>query len=261
MIRQAPPRLRASASAILSSVLVFACASIQAQSPEKLLKDGEAYDLKLEAAKALATYQELEKIEPTNADVKVRIARQYRHLMADAPNTGDKLELGTKALDYGRKAAALAPSNSDAQLSCAISYGKMLPLFSSREQMTTSKLIKEGAEKAIKLKSSNDLAWHILGRWHRGVASVGSVKRALASMVYERLPTASNEEAIACFEKAAKLNPNRMMHQIELGRTYAQLGMKDEAKRVLQKGCSMPELEKEDAQLKSEGKQLLASLR
>jgi Flp pilus assembly protein TadD len=86
------------------------------------------------------------------------------------------------------------------------------------------------------------------------------VKRALAAMAYESLPPASNEEAVRCLEKAAELNPRRLMHYIELGKAYAQAGHSDEARRYLEKGLSMPSREKEDFTLKKTGRAVLASL-
>lgn len=260
MICLPPSRRPLAVGAILATALVFASASVRASSPDELLKDGDNHDVRLEAADALESYLKLEQLEPNNADLMVRIARQYRHLMADASSNSEKVKLGEKALEYGRKAAQLGPNNSDAQLSCAISYGKMLPLRSSKEQVTCSKLIKDGAEKAIKLNANNDLAWHILGRWHRAVSSVGTVKRALASMIYDKLPEASAEESAECLEMAVKLNPNRVMHQIELGKTYAQLGRTNEAKQHLMKGLAMPSTEKDDASLKASGREVLRSL-
>lgn len=260
-------RLRASAKAFLAAVaLCLSSAGVRGQAPaptpeEALLQKADALDVKLEAKEALQIYLELEKLHPDNADVLVRIARQYRHLMADASSNEQKLKLGNTALQYGKRAAAADPQNSDAQLSCAISYGKMVPFMSNKEQVACSKAIKAGAEKAVKLNSSNDLAWHILGRWHRNVANVGGVKKMLASMIYDKLPEASNDEAVSCLEKAVKLNPTRLMHYVELGRVYAQVGRTSEACKYLQKGLAMPSIEKDDPDAKAAARELLASLK
>lgn len=257
-----PYRLRASAKALFTAAtLLIASVSVRGQSPEELLQKGNELDVKLEAKEALQVYLELEKLQPDNADVLVRIARQYRHLMADASSSSEKLRLGNTALQYGKRAAAADPKNSDAQLSCAISYGKMVPLMGKKEQVACSKMIKAGAEKAIKLNSSNDLAWHILGRWHRNVASVGGVKKMLASMLYDSLPPASNDDAVQCLEKAVKINPGRLMHYVELGRVYAQVGRTSEACKYLEKGLSMPSVEKDDPDAKAAAKELLSSLK
>ena len=193
--------------------------------------------------------------------VLVRIARQYRHLMADATTSDEKLRLGRIALDYAQRAAELAPNDSEAQLSVAISYGKMLPLMGIKEQIEASRQIKEAADKAIKLDPRNDLAWHVLGRWHRVLSDVSMLKRALGSLLYGKLPQTTTEEAVKCFEKAIELNPNRLMHYVELGRAYAQMGRTAEARRFIEKGLGMPNVEKDDPETKRRGQEALAKLR
>jgi tetratricopeptide (TPR) repeat protein len=75
------------------------------------------------------------------------------------------------------------------------------------------------------------------------------------------LPTSTNEAAVACFEKAIAINPNRLMHYIELGRTYAAMGKKDDARRLIAKGLAMPESDKDDTETKRAGRETLAKLR
>ena len=241
--------------------LLLSCAASQGQATAELITKGDAFDKRFQAKEALDFYLPAEKLEPKNVPLLLRIARQYRHLMADASRKEEKLRLGAKAMDYAKRGASLAPNDSEAQLSVAITYGKMLPLKPSKEQMEGSRKIKEGAERAIRLDSGNDLAWHILGRWHLVMADVGMVKRALAQLVYGKLPSASNEEAVKCFERAIAINPNRLMHHVELGRTYAQMGRKAEARRFISKGLAMPSTEKDDPDTKRRGREILATLR
>jgi hypothetical protein len=113
-------------SAILALLLV--CVTIWAGSADDLIKSGGDLDLKLKASEALDFYLAAEKLEPRNASLLVRIARQYRHLMADATTREEKLRLGGIGMDYAQRAAALAPNDSEAPLSPAISYGKLVPL-------------------------------------------------------------------------------------------------------------------------------------
>ena len=244
-----------------AAVLQLSCALLYAQTADSLVQQGDAYDVKLQASEALGLYQQAEKMDPKNAEILVRIARQYRHLMADASDKSEKLRLGSLAMDYGRRAAALAPKDSDAQLSTAISQGKMLTLLGTREQMEASKQIKASADKAIRLNPRNDLAWHIAGRWHRVLADISPLKRTLASMIYEKLPDATNEEAVQCLQTAIRLNPNRVIHHIELGRAYAQMGKKDEARQCIQRGLAMPATEKDDTEAKAKGREVLAMIR
>ena len=231
-----------------------------AESPDDLIAKGDALDQKFRATEALQFYLPAEKLQPTNVHVLVCIARQYRYLLADAKTREEKLRLGGIALDYAQKAAALAPENAEAQLSVAISYGKMLPFMDTKSQFQASPSIRAHAEKAIKLDPENDLAWHVLGRWHRTLSDVNMLKRTVASVMYGQLPKTTTEKAVSCFEKALEINPRRLMHYIELGRAYAQMGKTEEARRFIEKGLSMPNLEKDDPETKRRGQETLATL-
>jgi tetratricopeptide (TPR) repeat protein len=244
-----------------TAAFLVICATVRAESPNDLITKGDAFDIRFQAAEALQFYLPAEKLQPTNVRVLVRIARQYRHLMTDATTRDEKLRLGGIALDYAQRAAALAPNDSEAQLSIAISYGKMLPLMGTKDQIEASRQIKRTVDKAIKLDPRNDLAWHVLGRWHRVLSDVNTLKRALGSLIYGKLPQTTTEEAVKCFEKAIEINPNRLMHYVELGRAYAQMGRTADARRFIEKGLAMPNVEKDDPETKRRGQETLAKLR
>lgn len=240
--------------------LIVSCVAARSESADELIKQGDVHYERLEASQALKYYLPAEKLEPGNASLLVRISRQYRHLMSDARSNDEKLRLGSKALDYSRRAVKLAPNDAEAQLAVAITYGKILPFFGNKEKAESSRLIKAAAEKVVRLDPKNDLGWHVLGRWHLVLSEVSGVKRAIAQVVYGKLPPATNEDAVRCFEKAIALNPNRLMHYIELGRTYANMDREDDARKFISKGLGMRDTEKDDPETKQKGRELLAKL-
>jgi tetratricopeptide (TPR) repeat protein len=246
---------------ILAANLFFAAPSHSAESADALIQQGNVYYDKLQPAEALKYYLPAEKLDPHNVDLLVRIARQYRHLMSDAADKVEKLHLGTTAVNYAERAVGLDPNSPDAQLSVAISYGKLLPLLSAKEQIADSRIMKTAVDKVLALDANNDLGWQILGRWYLGLAEVSPMKRALAQVVYGKLPPANFQDAERCFEKAIQINPTRLMHFIELGRTYADMGRSTDARRCLTKGLAMPNTEKDDPETKEKGRELLAKLR
>jgi len=247
----------------LSAALALGVASTGAgaESAGELIQKGDVFYNNLQAAEALEFYLPAEKLDPNNVRLLVRIAREYRHLMSDATEASEKRQLGNTAVDYAQRAVALAPKDPETQLALAISYGKILPMEETRQQIATSRLIKSAADKVIALDPTNDLAWHVMGRWYLALADVGTVKRALARVAYGRLPPAKYEDAVRCFEKAITLNPNRLMHYVELGRTYAQMGRDADARKFITRGLAMAETEKDDPETKNLARQILRKLR
>ena len=233
---------------------------MQAATADQLIAKGNVYYENLNAQESLKYYLPAEKLEPDNVDLLVRISREYRHLMSDAPKPDEKLRLGQIAVSYAKRAAELGPENPDARLAVAISYGKLQPLEGNKERLQTSRIIKSEADEVLKLNPRSDLAWHLLGRWNAGFAKVTGVKRALAEMAYGKLPETSYEDAARCFEKAIELDPDRLMHYIELGRVYSRMGRTAEARRLITKGLAMRETEKDDPETKRRGEEELTRI-
>jgi tetratricopeptide (TPR) repeat protein len=245
----------------VATALLLTCAASRAQSADDLIEKGDVFALKFQADEALKNYLPAEKLEPKNVRLLVRISREYRHLMSDASKTAEKLRLGGIAVDYAKRAAALGPNDPDAQLAVAISYGKLQPLASTKEKVETARIIKSEADKTIKLDPRSDLAWHVLGRWNMGYAEVTGVKRALAELVYGKLPAPTYEDAAKCFEEAIELKPDRLIHYIELGLVYSRMGRTADARRVITQGLAMKETDKDDPENKQRGRETLAKLR
>jgi tetratricopeptide (TPR) repeat protein len=245
---------------LLGAVLCLSGGVARAEEADALIAKGDQFDKKFQPKEALEEYLPASKLEPDNVHLLVCIARQYRHLMTDTSSTKEKLRLGNISLDYAARAATLAPNNAEAQLSPAISYGKMLPFMGSRDQVNASPRIKAAVDRTLQLDPNNDIAWHMLGRWNRVLANVSVMKRVLAKTFYGDLPVTTNEAAEKCLLKAIAINPNRLMHYIELGRIYAQMGRNEEARKYLQKGLAMPNKDHDDPEMKEIGQQALQKL-
>jgi tetratricopeptide (TPR) repeat protein len=244
----------------LAGIFFLLTGVTRAETASSLMAKGDVFDKQLDAAKALESYLPAEKLDPKNAQLMVRIARQYRHLMSDTSDKNEKLRLGRTSLEYAQRAATLAPNDSEAQLSPAISYGKMAAFLPNKEQAQASSRIKQAVDRALQLDPKNDTAWYILGRWNRVLADINPLKRLLAGALYGSLPVTTYDAAEKCLVKAIAINPNRLMHNIELGRIYAAMGRKDDARKFLLKGTSMPNREKDDPELKEIAKELLKKL-
>jgi len=225
-----------------------------------LIKKSDAFDRQLKTSESLAVLLDAEKIAPNNAEVLWRIARQNGLSMDDVADKNGKRDRAQKALEFAKKAVAADGNNANAHLALAVSYGRVAPFLDNKTKIAYSKLVKEEADKALKLDSSNDLCYHVLGAWNYEMANLNSVLRLIASAVYGSFPPASNEAAVEDFKKAAALNPNRLANFVELGRSYAALKQNALAAENLKKGLSMPNREKDDEASKERAREALKKL-
>ncbi len=241
-------------------LFLFLTVSCFANTRSELIQRGDYHDQRFEADSALKYYREAEQSAPGDAALLVRIARQHVYRIDKFSTNAEKLSEARKALSYAERAVESSPGNAEAHLAVAIVLGKMTTLMGNRDAIEASKRIKKEAETAVRLDPRADYAWHLLGRWHQALAGMGSLTRGLATLIYGTLPAATNEAAVRCFQRAISLKPDRLIHHIELGRTYAQMGRADEARAAITRGLSMPSTEKDDAETKARGRQTLKQM-
>lgn len=243
-------------------ILLLAITPVFAQEDfVSMMKRGDQLDAQLKTKDALAVYLAAEKLDPDNAELLHRIAKQYGESQNDVSSKEDRRKIGMTALDYAKRAVAADPKNSIAQLALAVSYGRVAPYLDNKTKVAYSKLVKEHADKARALDSSgNDLVYHVLGAWNYELSNLNPILRAVAQLIYGKLPNASNEAAVENFKKAIELNPRRLANHVELGRTYAAMGKKDEAREELEKGLALPNRQRDDPETKERGRAALKAL-
>jgi len=231
-----------------------------AQSASDLVSAGDALDAKHRNQEAVDFYLKADAIKPNDAEILRRIAKQYSQQVVSESRTPENRELARRSLEYAQLAVKSDPNNADARLSLAICYGKSAFLEGARKRIEMSRLIREEAEAAIRLNPKSDYAWHVLGRWNYELANLNAALRFVAEAIYGKMPDASSERAAECFEKAIALRPDRVIHHVELGRTYAALGRKPEALAELKKGLGLPSREKDDGESKDRARKAMAAL-
>ena len=239
--------------------LLFASVMAHADVAE-LLKQGDAFDAKLDNAHALESYLRAEQLGATDPDTLTHIARQYALLMNDTTSDDEQRRLGERALEYSKRAVAANPGHAKSVLSVAICYGRLIRFQDTRTKVEYSRFVKENADRALKLDPTDSYAWHVLGAWNYELAQMGAFSRAFVKVVYGGMPPASNEEAERLFRKATTLAPDRVSHHAELGRTLAVLGKKNEARLELNKALALPSREKDDPESKKRAAATLARL-
>ncbi len=237
---------------LLSSIPGFAQ---EASVTDYLTKGDEAYK-SFDNEQALKFYQEAFKLDSTNCEALWKIARAYVDL-------GEVSDKKTQKKDYylaekfARKAVTNCPYNSMAHLELAIAVGRVALMEGGKKKVKLSKEVKFEAEKALELDPNNDLAHHVLARWHREVATLSGVLKMFAKVLYGGLPPASLDKAVEHFKKAIEINPNYINHHLELGITYEKMKKWKLAKEEYEKVAQLPIQDSDDAAHKKEAAERL----
>jgi hypothetical protein len=151
-----------------------------------LVQQGDADDAKHQSRAALVSLLQAEVIEPQNLGVILRISKQYADLIDQTKDKDEaKFSPRKRSVTHGALLSKDA-NNAKAHLNLAICYGKLTDFVSNKVKMEYAKLIRDEAQRSIDLDARDDYAWHVMGRWHFGVANLNGVLRTLASFRVRR---------------------------------------------------------------------------
>lgn len=233
--------------------------SIATTADEWIVK-ADRYERRGQSKQALDAFLEADKLRPNRPEILVRIAKQHGDMMTEQRDAAKRRASALKALAYSRRALEIDEKHSDAHLAVAISIGKKTEFMGNREKIEASREIRKHAERALALNPRCDYAHHMLGRWHQELAGVGGATRAVARLIYGRVPSASYEDAVRHFERARTLRPDRLIHKIEHGRTLAMMGRAAEARELLTAALDIPSRDKDDDEAKQRGRATLRGI-
>ena len=243
-----------------SLILLLALAATTARADDARLQAALAAEARLDTRTALELFLALQRERPQDAFVAQKVAQQYSDLIVELPDVAEKKRHARLALEWSQRAVQLDPQNPVAVLSLAVCHGKLATYSDTRTKVKYSRLVKEDAERALALDPNYAWAHHLLGRWHREVADLGTTARFFVKLFYGGLPDASVTEAVARLERAVALEPGELNHHVELGFAYAANGQRDRAREAWQRGLALTPRKKHDAAAQQRAREALAEL-
>lgn len=219
---------------------------------------GVVAEAKMELREALACYINAVTLDPDDVELICRLAKQWSDLTYEDGATVEQIqEVNTKAIEYAERAITMAPKAAGGYMASCVSRGRLALFSDNKTKVRLAKEAQEAARTALSLEPENDLAHHLMGRWHFEMAQINFVVRQLIRLVYgAALAPGKFEDALSEFEAAVALNPTRLIHRVELGRTHLRLGHKREAYEQLSASMGM-EIDDVNAKLQRDDAELL----
>ena len=220
----------------------------------ELIRQGEAQAAVHQRRAAYETFLKANTLEPDRPDILVHLSRQSGELIDEARSSSEARFLARTSLTSAQRAVALEP-NAKAHLCLAIAYGRMTDFTSNRVKIEYSKFIRDETLISLQLDPTDEYAWHVLGRWHAGIAGLNPVLKFFTRLVYEGLPDATYEEAVRDLKKATEIAPRRILHHQELAKVYVTLGKRDLAENEWRAVLKIPATDSEEVKAHREAQQ------
>ena len=164
---------------------------------------------------------------------------------------------------HAHRAVASDPGDAEGHFALAVAVGRAALTKSKKERVRRAVEIRKEALETIRLDSTHDGGYHVLGRWNAEVMRLSSVQRffAKAFLGGVALGKASWDEAIRNMEKAVALNPQRIYHRLDLARIYVDRHRYADARAQLERIATLPLLDHGDESYQAEAATLLEQIR
>jgi tetratricopeptide (TPR) repeat protein len=245
---------------LLSSVFILFAQS-DGTPADFILKGDEAY-ARFDNEGALNYYRQTFELDSTNYEAAWKICRAYVDIGETLSKKNQRKEYYLDAEKYARKAIEIDSLGAKGHLWLSISLGRVALDAGAKQRIRMSKEIKKEVDRSLELDPNDDIAWHVLGRWHRKISTLSWIEKNFANIFLGGIPKeASVENAAECFQKAIGIHPDHINHYLELGITYEKLKQKEPAIQQYEKVLELPISDADDEGFKKTAEERLKKLK
>ena len=191
---------------------------------------------------ALERYRAALQAEPKNYDALWKASRAEVDLAESYGKGKAQDDALTRAEAFGRRAAEVNPLGTEGHFALARAAGRRALSVSARDRIKFADLVRTEALASLRGDSLNAGALHVLGMWHAEVMRTDVISRTLARAFFktDMFKVASWNEAQRLMERAVALDPDRLVHRMDLAAIYADRGLKAKARATYEAVLAAP---------------------
>jgi len=242
-----------------------AAAAASAQTAAQHVAEGDTADAALNALAALQHYEAALGLDSTYYPALWRASREAVSLGEFDTSKTQQKAYYVQGEKFGRRAVAADSTGTDGWFVLARAIGRNSLTLGSKERVKFAKEIRNDALTSLKYDSLNPGALHVMGRWSAEIMRLSGFSRFFAENFLggEVFHAASWDSAVFYMKKAVKLEPERIVHHLDLGEIYVdrdRKGDKELAKEQLELAVNGKEIEYNDKFYKKQAAKALAKL-
>jgi|CZKP01.1.fsa_nt_gi tetratricopeptide (TPR) repeat protein len=207
-----------------------------------LEKGDESYS-KFNNVEAISYYEKALNITADNFEVLLKLVRTYNAAGEEYYEYRKRTEAEyyiNKALEFADKLRIKFPDSSAVYSYFAMSNGNIALFKGGKEKIKYANLVEQNAKKSISINPNAYLPYIILGIYYREIAGLSWIERAFANTFWGSVPSGSYEESVSMLKKALAIDPNMIVANYQLAKTYRQMDRGPEEKVLLQKVLILP---------------------
>lgn len=237
----------------ISMLLVFSATAFGQTAADEVAAGDRAYAA-LEEPAALEHYQKAIASEPGSYETLWKASRAAIDNGIPAPNATKRNALFATAEQYARRAVAVNPDDAEGHFVLAWVLGKTALTQSARNRVKYGTEVRAQALECLRLKPSHAGCLHIMGVWNAEIMRLNSFVRLIAKTFLggRVFGSASWKEAVRYMEAAVAAEPERVVHRLDMGEVYRDVGEKANARAQFETGLRLPSTDYNDPRFKAD---------
>lgn len=254
----------------ISIVLSVALAGIlglarpgRAQTAADAIAAGDRDHAARNAVSALKHYQEALVLDSANYDALCKAAYESVDLGEFDTSSAQRAALYKRGEQYARRAVAANPNGAEGHFELARAVGRMALTMGMLDQVKYGGTeVYNEAMAALAIDPNHAGALHVMGVWNEKIMQLNWATRTIAKTILggHVMGAASWDNAQHYLEKAVAMEPNRILHHLDLGRVYVDRGDKAQAREQFQWIQAAPVTDYNDPNYKRQAADALKNL-
>jgi hypothetical protein len=179
-----------------------------------------------DARGALREYELALTADPTDYDALCKGSRTAVDLGEFQPDASTRTAFFGQGRDLGQRAVTARPGDADGHFALARATGRAAQALSARERIGFGKVVRSEALAALAINPNHTGALHVLGMWHAEVMRLSSIQRFVAKQFLGGaiFAEANWHDGQRLLERAVALDPQRIVHRLDLARILRDRG-------------------------------------
>jgi tetratricopeptide (TPR) repeat protein len=216
----------------LFAMALIATPSLAQDPVATIIARGDSAYRAFNVEEALTRYEAAIAADSSNADALGKASRTSVDLGESLTDPARKKELFRKGERYARLAVAADSSNAEAWFHLARALGRTALSVGVRDRVKFAVEVRKCAQRSLALHPDHAGALHVLGMWNAEVKRLSGfelffARRFLGGGV---LGQANWKDAVSYMERAVEVDPDRLVHKVDLAGVYVDVGENEKAR-------------------------------
>jgi len=208
----------------------------RAQSPADHIALGDSAYAHFKPDEALTHYLEAIGPDSSNYEALWKAARSEIDLAEAEKDEGRRNQFSVAGETLARRAIKVNPQDAEAHFHLARALGRRALSVGVRDRVKFGTAVHDEAMAALRLDPNHPGALHVLGVWNAEIMRLNGIQRFFAKNVLggRVFGEASWDKAVSYMERSVAVDPDRIVHHLDLGKIYADVGDKAKARAQLE---------------------------